>query len=187
MNRQMIKGNKKGFTLVEIIVVLIIIAILVAIAIPAFTQYIDKSRIGVMEHNQGQVIRTIQLLGIEGALSQTWDEDDMLDPNELFRDELVKAGFFVANPINKSTAIKTTDQIGRVNTTFAGIVISHRKDIASLNYSGKAKLYPYSDTSKNSIPKIQGAVIVVVVPEGAITYYYYEGEHYNIRKIPIDY
>jgi type IV pilus assembly protein PilA len=37
------RNNKKGFTLVEVIVVLVILAILAAIAIPALTGYIDKA------------------------------------------------------------------------------------------------------------------------------------------------
>ena len=35
--------NKKGFTLVELIVVLVILAILAALLIPALTGYIDSS------------------------------------------------------------------------------------------------------------------------------------------------
>lgn len=37
------KNNKKGFTLVEVIVVLVILAILAAIMIPALTGWIDKA------------------------------------------------------------------------------------------------------------------------------------------------
>ena len=40
---QMRAKDKKGFTLVEVIVVLVILAILMAIAIPALTGYIDKA------------------------------------------------------------------------------------------------------------------------------------------------
>lgn len=36
--------NKKGFTLVELIVVLVILAILAALLVPALTGYIDKAR-----------------------------------------------------------------------------------------------------------------------------------------------
>jgi prepilin-type N-terminal cleavage/methylation domain-containing protein len=36
--------DKKGFTLVEVIVVLVILAILMAIAVPSLTGYIDKAR-----------------------------------------------------------------------------------------------------------------------------------------------
>ena len=38
------KTNKKGFTLVELIVVLVILAILAAILVPALLGYIDKAR-----------------------------------------------------------------------------------------------------------------------------------------------
>lgn len=36
--------NKKGFTLVELIVVLVILAILIALLVPALTGYIDKAK-----------------------------------------------------------------------------------------------------------------------------------------------
>lgn len=36
--------DKKGFTLVELIVVLVILAILAALLVPALTGYIDKSK-----------------------------------------------------------------------------------------------------------------------------------------------
>ena len=39
-----LKENKKGFTLVELIVVLVILAILAALLVPALTGYIDKAR-----------------------------------------------------------------------------------------------------------------------------------------------
>lgn len=38
-----LKNNKKGFTLVEIIVVLVIIGILMALAVPAIMKYIDDA------------------------------------------------------------------------------------------------------------------------------------------------
>ena len=38
------KMNKKGFTLMEMLIVIAIIAILIAIAIPTFTNALDKSR-----------------------------------------------------------------------------------------------------------------------------------------------
>ena len=39
------KLNKKGFTLVEIVIVIVIIAILAAMLVPALTQWIKKSKI----------------------------------------------------------------------------------------------------------------------------------------------
>lgn len=39
-----LKSNKKGFTLIEMIVVIVIVAILAAIAVPAVMKYIDQAR-----------------------------------------------------------------------------------------------------------------------------------------------
>lgn len=44
MKLKELKKNKKGFTLVEVIVVLVILAILMAIAIPSFMGYINKAK-----------------------------------------------------------------------------------------------------------------------------------------------
>ena len=43
MNVKKLKKNKKGFTLVEIIVVLVIIGLLMALAVPAVTKYINEA------------------------------------------------------------------------------------------------------------------------------------------------
>ena len=43
MRRKGLKKNKKGFTLVEIIVVLVIIGILMALAVPAVMKYINQA------------------------------------------------------------------------------------------------------------------------------------------------
>ena len=43
MNVKNLKKNKKGFTLVEIIVVLVIVGILMALAVPAVMKYINEA------------------------------------------------------------------------------------------------------------------------------------------------
>jgi type IV pilus assembly protein PilA len=96
LNRKALRSNsKKGFTLVEVIVVLVILAILMAIAVPSLTGYIDKAR------QQGVVTqaRTVQVAlqtigtdvissGGEGATlaGETWAGDTKLsvDPFKFY-------------------------------------------------------------------------------------------------------
>lgn len=65
------KNNKKGFTLVELIVVLVILAILAALLIPALTGYIDKAKEKSITAETRQVVMAAQTLVDEeyGALS----------------------------------------------------------------------------------------------------------------------
>ena len=59
------KNNKKGFTLVELIVVLVILAILAALLIPALTGYIDKAKRKSIVAETRQVVMAAQTLADE--------------------------------------------------------------------------------------------------------------------------
>ena len=56
------KNNKKGFTLVELIVVLVILAILAALLIPALTKYIDKAKEKQIVAETRQVVMAAQTI-----------------------------------------------------------------------------------------------------------------------------
>lgn len=56
------KNDKKGFTLVELIVVLVILAILAALLIPALTGYIDKAKEKQITAETRQIVMAAQTL-----------------------------------------------------------------------------------------------------------------------------
>ena len=60
-----LKENKKGFTLVELIVVLVILAILAALLVPALTGYIDKAKEKAIIAETRQCVMAAQTLADE--------------------------------------------------------------------------------------------------------------------------
>ena len=70
------KKNNKGFTLVELIVVLVILAILAAILVPALLGYIDKARNGQYLEEAHSIYTAVQAYGTEQyAKAPTADVD----------------------------------------------------------------------------------------------------------------
>lgn len=100
------KRNKKGFTLVELIVVLIILAILATLLIPTLTGYIDKAKEKDLIFKTRQAVQASQTLvneayankavdgyvGIEGDGSTQPDitYQEIADLAEVSRDNIVK-------------------------------------------------------------------------------------------------
>lgn len=60
--RQKIRKDKKGFTLVELIVVLVILAILIALLVPTLTGYIDNANKKSIQAEARQVLTAAQTL-----------------------------------------------------------------------------------------------------------------------------
>ena len=85
--------NKKGFTLIELIVVLAVLAIIMAIAIPRFVGIQDESRINADVATAEQIIKAARLMEAKrndgntttyvdgsGGTTDNWDSDIMAWP-----------------------------------------------------------------------------------------------------------
>lgn len=68
------KKNNKGFTLVELVIVIAILAILVGLLAPQYTKYIEKSRKSADASNMDELVKAIQVYATDNAITLTGTE-----------------------------------------------------------------------------------------------------------------
>lgn len=124
------KNNKKGFTLVELIVVLVILAILAALLIPALTGYIDKAREKQIVAETRQVVMAAQTLVDEAyGKDANWNVTSIKMDTNPSKTDIAKLAEVNASNI---TSITVT------NTVITGVVYTdntrtctYKRDISS--------------------------------------------------------
>ena len=81
---QKLRGNSKGFTLIELMIVIAIIGILAAIAIPNFIAYRDKAYCGYAEGDAQNTLAALSSYFSEpDRTTQITDVQDLVDAEEL--------------------------------------------------------------------------------------------------------
>lgn len=69
------KKDNKGFTLVELVIVIAILAILVGLLAPQYTKYVEKSRKSADVDNMEEMIKAVQVYAVDHAIaSKTKDK-----------------------------------------------------------------------------------------------------------------
>nr|WP_295263742.1 prepilin-type N-terminal cleavage/methylation domain-containing protein [uncultured Blautia sp.] len=64
------KKNNKGFTLVELVIVIAILALLVGLLAPQYTKYVEKSRKSADVDNMNEMVKAVQVYAVDkGAAS----------------------------------------------------------------------------------------------------------------------
>ena len=123
--------NKKGFTLVELIVVLVILAILAALLIPALTGYIDKARNKQIIAETRSAVMAAQTL-VDEAYSQTTKKVEATTT--------AAADVTVGDKTVKATDIATLAELD--STHIKGIKINASGKVTYLEYdTGKVCKY----------------------------------------------
>lgn len=102
--------EKKGFTLVELIVVLVILAILAALLIPALTGYIDKAREKSVIAETRQAVMATQTLADETYASK--ETGSTLLASDIDTDKILK----LAELTGKGTISNVTFTKGKLAT-----------------------------------------------------------------------
>lgn len=133
------KNNKKGFTLVELIVVLVILAILAALLIPALTGYIDKAKNKSIVAETRQVVMASQTLVDEYYAKQDVNADVTVaasNANVLFKDIADLAEL-------KAENIKEV-RVGTSTTAEGTTTKSNQGIVTYVKYENKGKTCEYT-------------------------------------------
>ena len=131
------KNDKKGFTLVELIVVLVILAILAALLVPALTGYIDKAKEKSVIADTRQAVMAAQTLVDEAYGKAKVGADTIIIEGQTL------AGGAAATAEIKKADIKTLSEVK--GTIESGEVAKGK--VTKLVYQNKGKTCTYDGTA----------------------------------------
>lgn len=121
--KKLIKKDQKGFTLVEVIVVLVILAIMAAVLIPSLIGYIDKSRQNTVVSETRSIVTSVQTLASEKYAKQNDSSTTVYT-----------LGTVAGTTVILYNDIETLCEIEDLDTKLSGITITGGK-VTALKYS----------------------------------------------------
>ena len=112
------KNNKKGFTLVELVIVVAVMAILVAVAIPTISSITGKAQESVDNTNARSIESVIKLAEADASNDGKPLDVDAID-NAIEGAKLgIESGSFVYDSTNGTVVKGTTAAAGQFKITF---------------------------------------------------------------------
>lgn len=153
--------NRRGFTLVELIIVLVILAILASLLIPALTGYIDRARRDQVVAETRMLHEAVQTVASEAYGSSEWPSDDIFTIAS-------QSGRNVTNPNDTATHDNLKDRYNE---------IVKLAEVPSLT-EGTGSFAAFSDTS--------GSIFCVLYNSGRglLGVYYRETGEYKVYSEP---
>lgn len=121
--KKLIKKDQKGFTLVEVIVVLVILAIMAAVLIPSLIGYIDKSRQNTVVSETRSIVTAVQTLASEKYAKQNDSSTTVYT-----------LGAATGTTVIAYSDIETLCEIEDLDTKLSGVTITGGK-VTALKYS----------------------------------------------------
>ncbi|MBS1261364.1 MAG: Type II secretion system protein G [Calditrichaeota bacterium] len=107
----MLEKNRKGFTLIEILIVVVIVAILAAISVPIYLEYVKGARAADAQSQIGAIYNAAKMYYQDNDL---WPNsiDELEELGYLTVDEAVKRQWSFSISEEEITAISTAEMAG---------------------------------------------------------------------------
>ncbi len=138
-----VKKNNKGFTLVELIIVIAIIAILIAVLAPNYVRYVDRSRWSTDQSDCNEFLSEVQTAVVEAQNNGTEVDDFTITVDS---SALTKADI----PTSIQTEIEDADP------KYTGLKVKHKNDQKLPGESTAAAHKTYIITYAKSDGKVVG-------------------------------
>ena len=126
MNRFRKQPNQKGFTMVELMVVVVIVGVLAAVAVPMYSKYVKNARVSEATSKIGEIITASKAWAVENPNaggSPVWPSGATgivdLTQTDLFTYAIASGGGG-----NASTSALTITATGRSGLKMAGVTVS---------------------------------------------------------------
>jgi len=165
-----LKQNKKGFTLIELIVVIAIVGVLAAVAVPSYIAYIDKSRAAADSYTLGELNEATRVYYAEAPSPNPFELSS--STNATLMQALVGKGFFTEAPVPKQADVAFTwDFNSKVwllsaDTASAHVLTVPETTLGSGGHAGYLLNYSGTDT-QILIPNKIGNVSVTTLYQNA--------------------
>ena len=96
--KKYIKRSNKGFSLIELIVVIAIMAVLVGVLAPAYLQYVEKARRQTCYWNMDNVVGEVQLLA--------YSDPDFMEALKTEANNNAAVGYDITDYVRNSTPVE---------------------------------------------------------------------------------
>lgn len=129
--RETYRNNNKGFSLVELIIVISIMAVLLGVITPALIRYLQKSRI-IRDERNLDIVRE----SIETVLSNEDFYEDLADSSVVINED----GTIAINNTKISSEEKT-----KVTKEFTDVLNNNKIEMSSFRYNSKKIIFKVID------------------------------------------
>ena len=150
------KKDNKGFTLVELVIVIAILAILVGLLAPQYTKYVEKSRKAADASNMDEMVRAVQ---VWAADADTAEKDLKADTYTIT--------LSTTEDVKSTCKIKSSTSGGADTDVIKETIPDYEKmRLKSSKWEGDA------DANKKTAPATAVVATIVVNPDGGTTVTY---------------